>query len=316
MASLDQATLRQLRIFEAAARHLHFGRAAAEIHVTQPAVSIQLKQLEHIAGAPLFEQMGRRKHLTRVGAELARHARVVLAQLRQADEALRRLRGPGSGMLDVVSTTTAEYFVPRLLAEFRRNRPGLTVRLTVKNREAVIRDLADNAVDLAVMGSPPEGLDTTAVGFARHPLAIVAAPDHRLAKRRRVRLEELAEEPFLVREYGSGTRDAMERAFTEQRFHPREMIEIGPNEAIKQAVMAGMGLGFVSIHTVDVEIATSRLVVLPVTGMPVIRQWYAIHRKTKELSPPAAAFKAFLVDHGAARLRPAPARLAAPTRRP
>ena len=307
MARLDQATLRQLRIFEAAARHLHFGRAAAEIHVTQPAVSIQLKQLEHIAGAPLFEQMGRRKHLTRTGAELARHARVVLAQLRQADEALQRLRGPGSGMLDVVSTTTAEYFVPRLLAEFRRNRPNLAVRLTVKNREAVIRDLSDNTVDLAVMGSPPEGLDTTAVVFARHPLAIIAAPDHRLAKRRRVRLDEPAGEPFLVREYGSGTRDAMERAFAAQHFHPRETIEIGPNEAIKQAVMAGMGLGFVSIHTVDVEIATSRLVVLPITGMPVMRQWYAIHRKTKDLSPPAAAFKAFLIDHGAARLQPAPA---------
>lgn len=302
MSRLDHTTLRQLRIFEAAARHLHFGRTAAEIHVTQPAVSIQLKQLEHIVGTPLFEQMGRRKHLTRAGVELARHARGVLAQLRQADEALQRLSSPAAGTLDVVSTTTAEYFVPRLLAEFRRSRPNLAVRLTVKNRDAVIRDLSDNIVDLAVMGRPPDGLDTTAVAFAQHPLAIVAAPDHRLAGRRRVRLKELAREPFLVREYGSGTRDAMERAFDEQHFQPWETIEIGPNEAIKQAVMTGMGLGFVSLHTVTFEIETSRLVVLPIVGMPVIRRWYAIHRKTKQLSPPAAAFKTFLVAHGAARL--------------
>ena len=302
MAIFDRATLRQLRIFDAAARHLHFARAAAEIHVTQPAISIQLRQLEHIVGAPLFEQMGRRKHLTRTGTELARHARIVLVQLRQADEALRKLNSPAAGLLEIVSTTTAEYFVPRLLAEFRKSRPGLSVRLTVKNRDAVIRDLADNTVDLAVMGRAPAGLDTTAVAFATHPLAIVAAPDHRLARRRRVRLEELAEEPFLVREYGSGTRDAMERAFAVRHFQPTEMIEIGPNEAIKQAVMSGMGLGFVSLHTIGAELATSRLIVLAVAGMPVMRQWYAIHRKTKQLSLAAADFKKFLVAQGATQL--------------
>jgi DNA-binding transcriptional LysR family regulator len=302
MSIFDRVTLRQLRIFDAAARHLHFARAAAEIHVTQPAISIQLKQLEHIVGAPLFEQMGRRKHLTRAGMELARHARIVLMQLRQADEALQRLQSPAAGNLDIVSTTTAEYFVPRLLAAFRKGRPGLSVRLTVKNRDAVVRDLADNTVDVAVMGRPPPGLDTTAVAFARHPLSIVAAPDHRFAGRRRVRLEELADEAFLVREYGSGTRDAMERAFAMKRFQAAEMIEIGPNEAIKQAVMAGMGLGFLSLHTIGAELAASRLVVLAIAGMPVMRQWYAIHRKTKQLSPAAAAFKTFLIQHGARQL--------------
>lgn len=302
MPTLDRATLRQLRIFDAAARHLHFGRAAVEIHVTQPAISIQLKQLEQIVGTPLFEQLGRRKHLTRAGVELARHARVVLAQLRQADAALQKLSHPASGSLDVVSTTTAEYFVPRLLAEFRQSRPELAVRLTVKNRDAVIRDLADNTVDLAVMGRAPAGLDTTAVAFARHPLAVIAEPGHPLAARRRLQLKDLADETFLVREYGSGTRDAMERAFAAAAFEPRETIEIGPNEAIKQAVMAGMGLGFVSIHTVNAELASRRLVVLRITGMPVVRQWYVIHRRTKHLSPSAAAFKAFLATHGADRL--------------
>lgn len=310
MPAVDRATLRQLRIFEAAARHLHFGHAAAEIHVSQPAISIQLKQLEGIVGAPLFEQLGRRKHLTRAGVELARHARIVLAQLREADAALHKLRDPAHGSLDVVSTTTAEYFVPWLLAAFRRSRPELVVRLTVKNRDAVVRDLADNTVDLAVMGRAPAGLDTTAVAFARHPLAIIAAPDHPLAGRSRLRLDELADESFLVREHGSGTRDAMQRAFATGGFEPRELIEIGPNEAIKQAVMAGMGLGFVSLHTVSAELASRRLIVLPVAGMPVVRRWYAIHRRTKHLSPAAEAFKAFLVAHGATHLRPPPARTA------
>ncbi|HJQ58115.1 MAG TPA: LysR family transcriptional regulator [Vineibacter sp.] len=303
MLALDRATLRQLRIFDAAARHLHFGRAAAEIGVTQPAVSIQLRQLEQTVGAPLFEQMGRRKYLTHVGAELARHARAVLGQLRLADEALQRLGSPEAGMLEVVSTTTAEYFVPRLLAEFRKNRPGLSVRLTIKNRDGATRDLADNAVDLAVMGRGPAGLDTTAAPFAQHPLAIVAPPDHVLASRKRLRLSHLSDETFLVREYGSGTRDAMERAFGLQAFQPREAIEIGPNEAIKQAVMAGMGLGFVSLHTVAVELAARRLVVLAVAGMPVVRQWHVIHRRTKHLAPAATAFKAYLVERGAARLK-------------
>lgn len=302
MTALERATLRQLRIFDAAARHLHFGRAAAEIHVTPPAVSIQLKALERLIGAPLFEQMGRRKHLTRTGAELARHARVLLTQLGQADEALRRLSGPDSGRLDVVSTTTAEYFVPRLLAAFRKSRPTLSIRLTVKNRDAVIQDLTDNTVDFAVMGRAPAGLDATSMPFARHPLAIIAPPGHAMAGRRRVQLAQLANEPFLVREHGSGTRHAMERAFAASGFQARDTIEIGPNEAIKQAVMAGMGLGFVSLHTVGIELATARLVVLPVVGTPVMRQWYVIHRRTKQLSPAAAAFKAYLAAHGAAEI--------------
>lgn len=296
---LQRATLKQLRIFESAARNLHFGRAAAELNLSQPAVSIQLGQLEREVGMPLFEQVGRRMHLTHVGAELLVHARAVLARLSEADEAMTMLKGDGGGELHIAATTTAEYFAPRLLAEFRRLRRGLKVRLTVDNRDAVVRELTDNTVDLALMGRAPRGLDAVAVPFARHPLAIIAAPDHPLAQTRRVTIRQLAAETFLIREHGSGTRDAMERAFAALRFAPAEMIEIGPNEAIKQAVAAGMGVGFVSLHTVGLELAAKRLVVLPVTGTPVMRDWYAIHRAAKRLSPTAAAFKDYLVAEGA-----------------
>ena len=296
---LQRATLKQLRTFECAARLLHFGRAAAELHLTQPAVSIQLQQLENEVGLPLFEQVGRRMHLTHLGEELLGHVRALLARLREAEEAMEGLRGGGGGELHIAATTTAEYFAPRLLAEFRRLRRGLKVRLTVNNRDTVVRELTDNNVDLAVMGRAPRGLNAVATAFAKHPLAIIAAPDHPLVQKRRLQLRQLAGETFLIREHGSGTRGAMEQAFAAQRFTPDETIEIGPNEAIKQAVAAGMGVGFVSLHTVGLELATKRLAVLPVAGMPVMRDWYVIYRARKRLSPAAAAFKDYLVAEGA-----------------
>jgi DNA-binding transcriptional LysR family regulator len=296
--SLRRVTLNQFRIFEAAARLQHFGRAAAELHLSQPAVSIQLKQLETDVGLPLFEQMGRRMYLTKAGTELAGHARAMLARLREADEAIEGMKGVSAGELHVASTTTAEYFVPRLLAEFRRARPLLKIRLAVKNRELVVRDLTENVIDLVVMGSAPSGLDTISVPFAKNPLAIIAAPEHPLAKRRRVRLPELAGETFLIREPGSGTRTAMERAFTAQNFHPADTVEIGSNETIKQAVMANMGVSFLSLHTASLELASQRLRVIPVVGMPVTREWCIIHRERKRLSPAATAFKKYLIDEG------------------
>jgi DNA-binding transcriptional LysR family regulator len=299
MSGLRRATLNQLRIFEAAARHQHFGRAAAELHLSQPAVSIQLKQLETEVGLPLFEQMGRRMYLTKAGIELASHARAMLARLREADEAIESLKGSTAGELHIASTTTAEYFVPRLLAEFRRGRPQLKIRLAVKNRELVVRDLHENSIDLVVMGAAPAGLDTISVPFAKNPLAIIAAPEHPLANRRRVRLAQLSGETFLIREPGSGTRTAMERAFAAQNFRAADTVEIGSNETIKQAVMANMGVSFLSLHTAGLELATGRLSVISVVNMPVMREWCVIHRERKRLSPAAAAFKQYLIDEGA-----------------
>jgi len=297
--TLTHTSLRRLRVFEAVARHRSYSRAAVELHLTQPAVSMQLRQLEHEAGLPLVEQMGRRLDVTPAGREIVECARAVIARLRETEEAIAALQGRGGGELAIATVSTAKYHVPKLLAEFRRQHPDTQVRLSVSNREAVVRDLTDNAVDLAIMGTPPRGLDTIAVSFAKHPIAIIAAPDHPLARRKRLPLARLAGDTFLIRERGSGTRSAMERFFSTRRFRPRETIEMSSNETIKQAVMAGMGVSFLSLHTVSLELQARRLIVLEVAGTPVMRAWHVIHRERKRLSPVAQAFKAFLIERGA-----------------
>jgi len=303
--SLKHASLRRLQVFEAVARLQSFSRAAAELHLTQPAVSMQVQQLEDEVGLPLVEPMGRRLDVTPAGREIVACARALAQRLREADELLSAMKGAGGGELAISAVSTAKYHVPMLLAEFRRRHPDIRVRLSVSNREQVVRDLTDNSVDLAIMGTPPRGLDTIAVPFARHPIAIIAAPRHALARRKRLPLAQLAGETFLIRERGSGTRSAMERVFRERRFHPRETIEMSSNETIKQAVMAGMGVSFLSLHTVGLEVAARRLVVLDVAGTPVMRHWYVIHRERKRLSPVAEAFKHFLVERGATAIEQA-----------
>jgi len=296
---LRHASLRRLQVFEAVARLQSFSRAAAELHLTQPAVSMQVQQLEHEVGLPLYEQMGRRLDITPAGREIMACARALTQRLREAEELLAAMKGAGGGEISISAVSTAKYHVPMLLAEFRRKHPEVRVRLSVSNREQVVRDLTENGVDLAIMGTPPRGLDTIAVPFARHPIAIIAPPGHALARGKRLPLARLAGETFLIRERGSGTRSAMERLFRERRFHPRETIEMSSNETIKQAVMAGMGVSFLSLHTVGLEVAAKRLAVLEVAGTPVMRHWYVIHRERKRLSPVAEAFKTFLIARGA-----------------
>ena len=297
---MRNATLRQLRTFAEVARRQSFTAAAKALHLTQPAVSMQVRQLEQAAGLPLVEQFGRRVHLTDAGRELLRYAGGIADLMREAEEAMKALQGIGGGELQIAVTSTAKYFAPRLLAEFRRRHPEVRLRLAVSNREAVVRALTDNAVDLAVMGRPPKGLDTEAAAFAKHPIAVIAAPDHPLASRRRLPLEALAGETFIIRERGSGTRAAMEHVFAERGFRARETLEMSSNETIKQAVMAGMGIAFLSMHTIGLELRAGRLVLLAVNGLPVMREWYVIHRRGKRLSPAAQAFKSFLLEQGAA----------------
>jgi len=296
---LRHTSLRRLQLFEAVTRLQSFSRAAAELHLTQPAVSMQVQQLEDEVGLPLFEQMGRRLDITPAGREIVECARALTQRLRETDDLLAAMKGAGGGEISIAAVSTAKYHVPMLLAEFRRKHPGIRVRLSVTNREQVVRDLTENNVDLAIMGTPPRGLDTIAVPFARHPIAIIAPPTHALARRKRLPLARLSEETFLIRERGSGTRGAMERVFRERRFHPRETIEMSSNETIKQAVMAGMGLSFLSLHTVGLEVAARRLAVLDVAGTPVMRHWYVIHRERKRLTPTAEAFKNYLIERGA-----------------
>jgi DNA-binding transcriptional LysR family regulator len=293
------ATLRQLRTFAEVARRLSITAAARALHLTQPAVSMQIRNLEFAAGLPLFEMIGKRIQLTQAGRELLGYASSVVNVLREAEDAMTALKGTGGGELSIAVVSTAKYFAPRLLAEFRRQRPEVQLRLVVNNREVVVSELAGNTVDLAIMGRPPRGLDTEATVFARHPIAIIASPDHQLACRKRLPLERLSGETFIIRERGSGTRAAMEHTFAERGFRTHEVLEMSSNETIKQAVMAGMGVAFLSMHTIGLELKARRLVILAVAGLPIMRDWHVIHRRQKRLSLAGERFKAFLIAEGA-----------------
>jgi DNA-binding transcriptional LysR family regulator len=296
---MRNATLRQMRVFAAVARHGSFTRAARELHLTQPAVSQQMKQLEAQAGLPLIEHVSRGIHLTAAGEELLRYATQITDLLREAGESLAALRGLKRGVLKLGAVSTAKYFAPSLLSAFAPAYPEVTIKFTVGNREEIVRQLAANETDLVIMGRPPRELVTEAVAFAKHPLVIIAAPNHPLAARRRIPLKQLATENFVIREEGSGTRASMSHVFREQGVRFRTSMEVSSNETIKQAVMAGMGISFISMHTVSLELAAGRLVVLNVSGLPLVRDWYVIHLRDKRLSPIAAAFRDFLLKQGA-----------------
>ncbi len=296
---MKNVTLRQLKVFEAVARHLSFSRAAEELHLTQPAVSMQVKSLEEEVGLPLTEQVGKKVFLTNAGEEIARHARVISQQLREAAEALAAIKGVQGGQINLGVVSTAKYIAPRLLTQFRKRHPDVELRLGVHNRETVIRLLMNNEIDMAIMGQPPRELETVSDVFADHPLVIIAPPDHPLAGRRALEPAALADETFLIREPGSGTRAAMERFFSEKGVNLKHTLEIGSNETIKQAVMAGMGISFISGHSICLEMSVQRLVCLDILGTPVMRKWHVVRRVEKYLLPHLAAFQTFLCQEGA-----------------
>ena len=300
---MRNVTLRQMRVFAAVARYGSFTRAARELHLTQPAVSQQIKLLEQEAGLPLFEHIGRRIHVTAAGEQLLRYATQVTDLLREAGETLAALRGLKRGLLKLGAVSTAKYFAPSLLSAFAPAYPDVTIRFSVGNREEVIKLLAANEIDLVIMGRPPRELATVAAPFAKHPLVIIASPNHPLALKRRIRVQQLAEENFVIREAGSGTRAAMEHVFKAHGAGYRTSMEVTSNETIKQAVMAGMGLSFISMHTVMLELATGKLVTLNVSGLPLVRDWFVIHLRDKKLSPIAQAFRTFLLDQGASIMK-------------
>jgi len=292
-------TLRQLQVFEAVARHLSFSRAAEELHLTQPAVSMQIKQLEESVGLPLFEQIGKKIFLTDAGNEIYHYSQSIAQQLAEAEAVLEEMKGLKRGKLNISVVSTANYFAPQLLALFCQRNQNVTLSLSVINREVLINQLANNEMDLGVMGLPPDGLDIDAEPFMENPLVVIAPPGHALARERNIPLSRLAQETFIVREVGSGTRSAMERFFAQHNLTPSTGMEMSTNEAIKQAVQAGMGLGVVSIHTITLELETRRLVVLDVESFPILRHWYVVHRKGKRLSVVAQAFKEFLLQEAA-----------------
>ncbi|HEX5209949.1 MAG TPA: LysR family transcriptional regulator [Steroidobacteraceae bacterium] len=288
-----------MRVFAAVARHLSFTRAAQEMHLTQSAVSQQVSLLEDEVGMPLFEQIGRKIRLAPAGTELLRYATQVTELLREAGETLAAMRGLKRGVLKLGAVSTAKYFAPTLLSAFAPAYPEVTIKFTVANREEIVKLLGANELDLVIMGRPPRELDTTAEPFARHPLVIIAAPDHPLTRRRHIPLKSLTRESFIIREQGSGTRASMEHVFRERAVPFRATMEVSSNETIKQAVMAGMGLSFISSHTIGLEAGAGKLAILDVAGLPVVRDWYVIHLREKILSPIAAAFRGYLLENGA-----------------
>jgi DNA-binding transcriptional LysR family regulator len=296
---MRNATLRQLKVFEAVARLRSFSRAAEEMHLTQPAVSTQVRKLQEHAGLPLFEQLGKKIHLTPAGAQMLESSREIIQKFQEAEEAMAQFRGVSGGRLNVSVISAGDYFFPRLLVEFAQRHTGVSFNFGVVNREELLARLKENQTDLAVMVRPPDDLDTTAEAFAPHPYVIVAPPGHPLARTRRIALSRIVREPFVVREHGSDTWNSMAQGFGAQLPNVNIAMEIRSTETIKQAVMAGMGVSFLSAHTVSRELQSGSLVVLDVQGFPLMLNWYVVHRRAKRLPPVAQAFKAFLLKDGA-----------------
>lgn len=289
-------TLRQLRVFDAVARHLNFSRAAESLFLSQPAVSMQIKQLEQNIGLPLLEQVGRRLNLTEAGRELLKYSRNILQQVQDMDTVFSEMKGLEHGQLNIAVVSTANYFMPQLLAKFIRLHPRINLGLSVANRDTVIKQLDENIADLAVMGQPPEGTDMLSQPFMPNPLVVIAAPDHPLAKLKKIKPRQLAEETFLLREKGSGTRGVVERFFSGHKLPLPTHMEMDTNEAIKQSVSAKIGIGIISRHGIEMELETKRLCILDVAGFPIVRDWHIVQRKNKRLSTAAQAFQQFLLE--------------------
>jgi DNA-binding transcriptional LysR family regulator len=291
-------SLRQLRAIAALGRHGSITRAAAELNVSPPAVTLQVKALEDQLGATFVERAAGHMALTQMGTVLADAAARVDAVLRETEARLAAIAGAERGEVHVGITSTAKYYAPHALAAFSKLHPGIDLRLTVGNREDIIDGLHHHECDLAIMGRPPTDMKVVADLIGDHPHVIVARPDHRLADRADIRPAELAAEVMLVREAGSGTRRLMEEFLAEFGVKPRIGMQISSNETIKQSVMAGLGIAFLSGHTIDAEIANQRLKVLKVAGMPIVRQWYAVHLKERAVMPACDALLTFLRREG------------------
>jgi molybdate transport repressor ModE-like protein len=292
-------TLRQLRAIAALHKHGSVTRAAGELNVSPPAVTLQVKALEDQLGLALVERAAGGMVLTQGGLVIADASTRIEAVLREAEARIAAISGAEQGEVRVGIISTAKYYAPRALAVFSRAHPGIDLRLTVGNRDEIIDGLAHHVVDLAIMGRPPNDMRVIADFIGDHPHVVVVPPEHRLATARRIAPSELNNEVMLVREMGSGTRRLMEFYCEDVGITPRIGMEIGSNETIKQSVMAGLGVSFISAHTIDAEVKDGRLVVLDIVGLPIIRQWYAVHLTERAMMPAAAALLGFLREQGA-----------------
>lgn len=291
---IKNATLRQLKVFESVARNLSFTRAAEELYLTQPTVSIQIKQLTDIVGQPLLEQVGKRIFLTDAGRELLKVCREIFEGLDRFEMLMSDMKGVKAGKLRLAIITTAKYFVPRLLGVFCQRYPGIDVTLKVTNRERVLQRMAENQDDLYVLGQPPEQVDVAFEPFLENPLVVLAPGNHPLAGKKNISPQRLTEEQFLMREPGSGIRLATEEFFAGRGLKLKVRMELGSNEAIKQAVAGGLGLAVLSVHTLTLERNINELSILDVQGFPIRSHWYLVYPRDKQLSVVARAFLEFI----------------------
>jgi DNA-binding transcriptional LysR family regulator len=320
--NLRHATLHQLRIFLAVARHSSFARAAQALHLSPPTLSLQVKQLSETVGQPLFEQLGKKIYLTAAGQTLAEACQDIESRMERLSQDLSALQGIERGSLRLAILTTVKYTVPKLLGGFCASHPGIDVAMLVGNREMLLQRLANNQDDLYIMGQPPEQMDVISEPFADNPLVLVAPPSHPLVGQRSLPPQRLMNEPFILREPGSGTRLTAEKFFASQGVVLKNRLEVGSNEAIKQTVAGGLGLAVLSTHTVVAELALGELAQLDVQGFPLIRRWHVVYPQGKRLSAAALAFKDWLFEHrpgqeanrAAAAAAPAPTASAAPDR--
>ncbi|NDC60681.1 MAG: LysR family transcriptional regulator [Betaproteobacteria bacterium] len=295
---MKNITFRQLRVFNAVARHLSFAKAAEALHVSAPAITMQIKDLEAEVGMPLFERQSRKVSLTTSGEYMLVYTRKMLSLLKDAEDAAARLQRIKTGKLTIGMVDTTTYFIPALLNKFLKEHEGIEVALKVGNRLELIQWLQNNEVDIAIMGSPPSEMPTRAEPFAANPLVFVASPEHLLASETGLRAEDLRQQSFIIREPGSGTRSGMEAFFLQARLQPRISMQLQSNDAIKQAVKANLGLSFLSLHTIGLELAAKQLTILDIRDSPVVRAWHVVHALSKLLSPAAEAFRYFVLEHG------------------
>ncbi|MDX8391707.1 MAG: LysR family transcriptional regulator [Mariprofundaceae bacterium] len=290
-------TLKQLKILETVINRQSYTGAAKALFMTQPAISMQIKQMELQIGLPLFEREGKQIMATQAASELLYYAQNIRQQLEEAAQVMDELKGMQRGRLHLSMASTANYFAPQLIAAFHHEYPAAQVTLDVTNRTGLLDALDNNITDMVIMGRPPAGHKITGIPFIDNPLVVVAAPSHPLTKRRHIPLAELADEAFIVRESDSGTRIAAESFFAKHDLQLTAGMEMNRSEAVKQAVMAELGLGIVSLHTIEMELALKRLCVLNVEDFPIMRQWHIVHREGKRFAAIPEAFKNFVLEN-------------------
>jgi len=292
--SLMRMTLRQLRIFNEVCDLRSYSRAAEEMALTQPAVSLQIRQLEELIGQPLFEYVGKKLYLTEAAEALQKASRDIFGRLENLDMQLSDMQGSLQGQLKLAVESSCKYFVPHLFAAFKRQYPEVILNLTVVNRAQVIKRLSDNRDDLVVMSMVPQDMDLDFLPFLNNPIVAVAPPDHPLSQAETLTLKDLEPYPLLIREAGSGTRKACEEYFKEKRVHFAQTLEVSSAEAQRECVVAGLGVAMLTRHALSMEIATGTLKELPVAELPLYRSWCVVQARAKRLSPVAHAFIAFI----------------------